>query len=349
MFEFIKKTEQHAKLCVLYVRRILLAPHHIPTTFWRTLRANLSGGFTGDQWELYDLDGRKRKQYLSEFDWYRSRYINAPFDYMLNNKVIAADVLRQYVQVPETRFVKCHGTIADFSGSTYTAAELMERLKEGCELIVKPIDKGKGVGVNAITFADGRFFLDDSPSSEEAVYRILNGRKEWLLQDRIRQHAYADSLFDRTVNTIRIITLRDPQTKRFKVFFAVQRIGMSSTVPVDNASRGGLVCCIDLETGRLSEARSLHNKNVYERHPDSGCRFEDVTIPSWPRIRQEILSLAEHFPYLSFVAWDVMLTREGEPCIVEANTSSGVNIIQLWGGQRQGELGDFYRANGIIK
>ena len=36
-------------------------------------------------------------------------------------------------------------------------------------------------------------------------------------------------------------------------------------------------------------------------------------------------------------------------CIVEANTSSGVNIIQLFGPQRNGELGDFYRAHGVIK
>ena len=31
------------------------------------------------------------------------------------------------------------------------------------------------------------------------------------------------------------------------------------------------------------------------------------------------------------------------------NTSSGVNIIQIWGGQRQKGLGDFYRKHNVIK
>ena len=59
-----------------------------------------------------------------------------------------------------------------------------------------------------------------------------------------------------------------------------------------------------------------------------------------------MLNLANRLPYMYFVAWDILITPDG-PCIIEANTSSGVNIIQLWGGQRHGELGDFYRHHGI--
>ena len=63
----------------------------------------------------------------------------------------------------------------------------------------------------------------------------------------------------------------------------------------------------------------------------------------------EILALAQRFPYLHFIAWDVIKMPDGKNCVIEANTSSGVNIVQLWGGQRHGELGDFYRAHGVIK
>ena len=51
---------------------------------------------------------------------------------------------------------------------------------------------------------------------------------------------------------------------------------------------------------------------------------------------------------MHFIAWDILMTEEGH-CIIEANTSSGVNIIQLWGGQRNKELGEFYRYHGVIK
>ena len=51
---------------------------------------------------------------------------------------------------------------------------------------------------------------------------------------------------------------------------------------------------------------------------------------------------------MDFIAWDLALTEEGL-YMIEANTSSGVNILQLWGGQRQGKLGEFFRYYGVIK
>ena len=64
--------------------------------------------------------------------------------------------------------------------------------------------------------------------------------------------------------------------------------------------------------------------------------------------RKEIVGLANKFPYLNFVAWDVLLTDKGM-CIIEANASSGINILQLWGGQKNKELGDLYRYYKLIK
>ena len=105
---------------------------------------------------------------------------------------------------------------------------------------------------------------------------------------------------------------------------------------------------IDLETGVLSEARCLHNRNVYKVHPDSGAPIEGVQVPGWQKLKEDMLVLADKLPYMHFIAWDILITEEGH-CIIEANTSSGVNIIQLWGGQRHKELGDFYRYHGVIK
>ena len=51
---------------------------------------------------------------------------------------------------------------------------------------------------------------------------------------------------------------------------------------------------------------------------------------------------------MDFIAWDLLITEEGIS-VIEANTSSGVNIIQLWGGQKKGELGDFFRYHNVIK
>ena len=225
--------------------------------------------------------------------------------------------------------------------------QILELLREKKQLFIKPFGVGKGEGVNILAFDGCEYYIDTVKCSEKDLIRFFEGRNDWFISEAMKQHEYADKIYDKTVNTIRIITLRDISTGEFKVFFAVQRIGTSDTIPVDNGSKGGLVSKIDLETGVLSEARCLHNKNVYKCHPDSGAPIEGVFVPEWGRIKEEILVLANRMPYLQFIAWDVLITEQGEMSIIEGNSSSGVNIIQLWGGQRQGELGDFYRYHGV--
>lgn len=345
----IKQGEKRVKLFALYWSRIIFVRSHFHVSLFTKLKANLLGGFLADQWILYDLDEKKRKDYLSEFDWYRSRYINEPFDYMLNNKIVSTEVFGRYIRMPMIYLVNNKGVTLGAGGENLDADQVLELLRDKGDAVLKPFGRGKGNGVHRITFQSGGFNLDGVPADEQTVRRELNRRQDWYLTETIVQHPYAAALYDRTVNTIRIITLRSPENGKIKVFFAVQRVGTSRTIPVDNASQGGLVCKVDLGSGRLSQARSLHELTVYERHPDSGRRFEDVVIPDWQNLINEILALANRFPYLSFVAWDVVKLPDGQNCVIEANASSGVNIIQLWGGQRNGELGDFYRHHHVIR
>lgn len=348
IFKLVRNLTKKAKLFTLYWRRIIFVKNNFKVSFFTKLKANLFGGYLADQWALYGLTFKNKGEYLSEFDWYRSRYINEPFDYMLNNKIVSTEVFKQYIRVPEIFAVKKDKYLMDFAGNNLSDKGLLEMIKAHGSVFIKPYGKGKGNGVNRVCHIEGRFFLDDMEISSGELCQNVMKREEFYISEEVKQHDYADLLYDKTVNTIRIITLRDPKTDKFKVFFAVQRIGTEATIPVDNASKGGLVCKIDLETGRLTQGRSLHNLTVYESHPDSGTRFEDVVIPDWQEMKEEILELARRFPYLHFIAWDIIKLKDGTNCVIEANTSSGVNIIQLWGGQRKGELGDFYRAHKVI-
>lgn len=91
-------------LFVLYFRRILFAKNNFKCSFFTKLRANIFGGYLADQWILYDFKHNDKKEYLSEFDWYRSRYINEPFDYLLNNKIACNEVLQQ-ICAPYPRYM----------------------------------------------------------------------------------------------------------------------------------------------------------------------------------------------------------------------------------------------------
>ncbi|MCR4956179.1 MAG: hypothetical protein K6A30_05805 [Lachnospiraceae bacterium] len=349
MYKFLRVCFNKFRLFILYFRRILFVKNNFRCSFIKKLRANFGGGFLADQWMLYDFDHNDKHQYLSEFDWYRSRYINAPFDFLLNNKIAAAEILKQYVRVPKSYAIKNGGFLTNFESKKMEYSEVVSLIKEKKTMFIKPYGKGKGNGVNILLYKDNQLYVDRTPYTDEKMVDFLKNRDDWFLSESIMQHDYANQLYDQTVNTIRMITLRDPKTNEFKIFFAVQRIGTSDTIPVDNGSRGGLVSKIDLETGVLTEARCLHNRNVYKVHPDSQNPIEGAKIPYWDRVKEEMLTLTRRFPYMYFIAWDIVIDKDGQVCIIEANTSSGVNIIQLWGGQRHDELGDFYRHHKVIK
>lgn len=350
MLRTLKNLIKKVKLAVLWVRRILLAPDHFGLPLSVRLRMSISG-FVPDQYALYGLkDSRRRKDYLSEFDWYRSRWIDEPFDSMLNNKVVCTEILSPYVLVPKVFAVKTRGEIVVSESPDVLACSegVISLIKRNRSVFMKPISAGKGKGVCRIDWTVDGFRIDGVFAEESDVSVLLRKEDDWFLCKTMRQSRYLDDLYPGSANTVRLITLRDPKTQAFKVFFAVQRIGTSDTGSVDNGSRGGLVSCVDLETGVLGEARTLHSHDVYKAHPDTGCPIEGLLIPDWESMKGTALRLARMFPYVRFIAWDMLMTDEGV-CVLEANASSGVNIIQLWGPQKKGELGDFYRFQGVLR
>lgn len=349
MHPLISKNVKRAKLTYLWVTRILLAPNRFGVPLPTRLRYAVMGGFTGDQYALYGLNRSRRREYLSEFDWYRSRWINEPFDAMLNNKVVCNEVLRHHIAVPRIFFIKNKGRLV-VHGETSpvsSTAEVIGTLTHVGSMFLKPLAAGKGKGVRRLDAAEGTFRIDGHAATEADVVALLEHEDGWFLSETIEQHPDLARIHPHTSNTIRLITVRTPEG-RTRIFFAVLRIGTSATIPVDNGSRGGLVAKIDLETGELGPARTLWSHDTFTNHPDSGEPILGARVPLWDQVKRQIVETAEALAYLQFVAWDILVTDAGL-CVIEANTSSGVNIVQLWGPQRQGELGDFYRAHGVIR
>ncbi len=348
MMNFCRKALKKLKLFVLYWTRIVLVKNNFKVPFFTKLRANIFGGYLGDQYILYDFENNDKNEYLSEFDWYRSRYINEPFDFAFNNKVVCTEILKHHIRFAENYFIINKGVLHDFENGPIEYERVYERLIEEGNLFIKPFAMGKGNGVHRLASIDGKLYIDEKEYSKEEIITYLKKLDGYIICECMKQHSYSDAIYDKTVNTIRFITMRDVETHEMKVFFAVQRIGTAKTIPVDNGSKGGLVAKIDLETGTLSEARCLQDLGVFEIHPDSGNPIKGVCIPGWQDIKEQMLEVCKKIPYMDFIAWDLLITEVGV-CVIEANTSSGVNIIQLWGGQKQGELGDFFRHYNVIK
>ena len=85
----------------------------------------------------------------------------------------------------------------------------------------------------------------------------------------------------------------------------------------------------------------------FKNHPDTGEPFVGKKIPDWNNLVKQIVDLTNKFPYLNFVAWDILLTEEGF-CMIEGNASSGCGIFQMKKGVKDSALGDVLRSYKII-
>lgn len=347
MRELAEALEENLKLLCLWFRRILFSPDHFHTPLYRRIWLSFHG-YVPDQYALYDLKHNDMNDYLSEFDWYKSRKINGREAYILNHKAICSQMLSQYVQVPKVLCLKKKTAIVSDRGLFLAPDDLLRLLKKEGKTIYKPLDAGKGKNIFTIEFRGDACLINGRESDADELIKKLNREKGWFISAYIEQSQYLKDIFPDSANTLRLITVRNEDRNAVELLFAIQRFGRKNTIPVDNASQGGLVAKIDLSSGVMSEARTLHSLDVFYCHPDSGAKICGMKIPHWDELKAQIVALAEKFIYLDFIAWDVLQTDNGF-YIIEANASSGVNIIQLWGGQRNGELGKIYRRYGIIK
>ncbi len=332
------------KLAYLYVRRVLLAKSHFKISLFNKIKSNFQG-YISDQYILYDLKENGIKHYLSEMDWHRSRFINQPFEFVLNNKVVCNQMLSQYVRVPEIFAIKTGSQILGSNNNNiiHNLQNVLELVKQHKKLFLKPYLGGKGSDVYYLEYGENQFLVNKQVKTDKDILTLFNKLNNWILCEAIEQHSYANNLYDKTFNTIRIVTIRDIETHQMNIVFAVQRIGTSKTIPVDNGSKGSIVAKIDLDTGVLSLAKSLHNVTAYTAHLDSHNQIEGIVIPNWEKIKQEITVLANRFDYLNLIAWDILVMQNGNICAVEANNSTGVNILQLWGGLKQHQFGQFLK------
>ena len=180
----------------------------------------------------------------------------------------------------------------------------------------------KGRGAFALRIEGGQAWVDGEPTDAAGLRARVGGR--YLLQERVRQHPALAALHERSVNTVRLVTvLRDG---RVEPLVAALRVGTGG-VAVDNWSAGGLVVGLDLETGRL------HGRGIFkpgcggaaryggfvDRHPDSDIALDGYALPDVPQAVELARLLHRDLGGPRTVGWDLAMTPDG-PTVVEGNS-----------------------------
>ncbi|SDE49016.1 Sugar-transfer associated ATP-grasp [Pricia antarctica] len=144
----------------------------------------------------------------------------------------------------------------------------------------------------------------------------------------IKQHEEIDKIHNRSVSTMRIISLIT-SSGQAEIIGAAMRFGVGSSV-VDNASSGGFVVGVNVASGTLKRMGRYFldygGGEIYE-HPDSGFKLEGFKIPYFKEACEEVLKGVTVIPD-RFIGWDVAITPSG-PTLVEANAAPHLPSFEI--------------------
>lgn len=204
-----------------------------------------------------------------------------------------------------------------FDGGPVSREEAVEKCRNIGDVVFKPSGASKGEGVRRVIISDGR--AEGSDLTFEQLLDIY--RKDFIVQEAVRQHALMSALNPTSVNTIRILTYRSESEVLH--IYSVVRIGRKGSV-IDNQSAGGISTTID-EHGRLGKYAFGGSDEDNVTHTDTGIELDGYQLPSYDLAIDLVKKLHLHLPFFRLVGWDISIDEDGFPKLIEFNTKPGLS------------------------
>ncbi len=279
-----------------------------------------------DLYEMYNLTDEQRNTYLTRGrnNELVTRYCDKSKLHYFMNKDEFNKTFNKYIK---RDWIKVNGEQKE---------KVLEFLNKHNTFMAKPIDGGCGKGIKKINTS--------SYNSLEEIYSYLTKEgNNFELEEVIEQHPDVAKIYPNAINTVRIVTivttkdgkslLTIPEEERKNVelkphiICSYFRIGNGGRC-VDNFNSGGMVAPVDENTGVVLQVAIDKQKNVYEKHPQTGEIIKGFKFPFWNEAINLCKEASKEIPEMGYVGWDVAFTPNG-PLFVEANEFPGHDIYQL--------------------
>jgi len=156
--------------------------------------------------------------------------------------------------------------------------------------------------------------------SSEFIPEKLKVTINYVIQPLIKQHSILNDLYPNSVNTFRVVTFL--KTSGIVIIKSVAlRFGTDGSV-VDNLSSGGQYIYFDSSGNPSKLSYNYLGLCKGDKHINTEFSFADISIPMFDDILEKCKIAHTKYPYTRLIAWDVCINEEGEPKLLEWNTSN---------------------------
>ncbi len=307
-------------------------------------------GMTSDSYATYRLCEGFPQEYVSDYEQLKTQGMLEFYGALLRNKVVFELAMRHYLRVPRNLAFVMRGRLFSLQEAVQLdSTESLLELARRDAVVLKPACGAQGTGVIVLRNTGTSILANDRERTVDDIQALISGLDNYVITEFVKQGVYAAGLYPRATNTIRLLTMVDPDTQEPFIPIATQRIGTAASAPVDNWHAGGIAAPIDLETGVLGAA-AVHAEGIQRtwqaKHPETGSQIEGVEVPYWEAIKDTILRTVRLMPYLKHVGWDIALADDG-PWVIEANGLPG--LMQEFGPYlRHPRMRRFYQYHRIV-
>ncbi len=278
-------------------------------------------------YQLYgDTIGEFDPRYISDTIWFGKilpYYNNLLFMRAYTDKGMM-DKFLPGVKQPESIIKNIAGTFYTGENCVVSEEEAVKLCAQEPCLIFKPsIDSGCGRLI--------QFYEQDKMDKKEIIKYFSQYKANYVAQRFVKQHNDLAAIHAKSLNTIRVISFRFHGETH--ILSAQLRMG-ADDARIDNYSAGGIACAIK-EDGWLADEAITKKYTWTDCHP-SGRKFNTIQVPSYRKVLQKTKELHQQLPYYNIIGWDFAVDEEGEPVLIEFNTTPGQNEV----GSRMPSFGD---------
>lgn len=165
----------------------------------------------------------------------------------------------------------------------------------------------------------------DENTDFSALYEKLKENGQVLIEEKIKQHHVMNELCPSSVNSIRIVTLRD-KNGEVHYLYSLLRFG-NGTKAVDNITSGGMYFLLGEDGKAASKAFCDKTGLFYTTHPMTGVDLLNFEVPMHKEAVELCKKAANVIPQVGYVGWDAAITEEG-PLLIEGNVLPGYDMYQ---------------------